>query len=121
MAFGLATEGWMIYAIIALNLLGGMASAAVQGMVSNAADARTQGQTMGAVSSLNSLMAVIAPIISLEMLRWVADRHAHDWLIGLPLYASSALMVVAVIIAVRFFRHQAAAAHTTAAEPVVVP
>ncbi|MCW5635717.1 MAG: MFS transporter [Rubrivivax sp.] len=120
-AFGLATEGWMIYAIIALNLLGGMATAAVQSMVSNAADARTQGQTMGAVASLNSLMAVLAPVISLEMLRWVAERHANDWLIGLPLYASSALMVGAVVIAVRFFRRQAAAAPAGAASPAMAP
>jgi len=119
-AFGMATHGWMIYVIIGLNLLGGMAAATVQGMVSNAADARTQGQTMGAVASLNSLMAVLAPVLGLEMLRWVAQRHANDWLIGLPLYASSALMVVAVVIAVRFFRHHAAA-HGGAAAPQQTP
>ncbi|MBL8287113.1 MAG: MFS transporter [Rubrivivax sp.] len=120
-AFGLATAGWMIYVIIGLNLLGGMAAAAVQGMVSNAADARTQGQTMGAVASLNSLMAVLAPVFGLEMLRWVADKHAHDWLIGLPLYASSALMVVAVVIAVRFFRRHPAAKPGGTAAPQHTP
>jgi DHA1 family tetracycline resistance protein-like MFS transporter len=120
-AFGLATAGWMIYVIIGLNLLGGMATAAVQGMVSNAADARTQGQTMGAVASLNSLMAVLAPLFGLEMLRWVAERHANDWLIGLPLYASSALMVVAVVIAVRFFRQHPAAAPAGTAAPQHTP
>jgi MFS transporter, DHA1 family, tetracycline resistance protein len=106
-AFGLATASWMIYLIIALNLLGGMATAAVQSIVSNAADARAQGQTMGAVSSLNSLMAVMAPVISLEMLRWVSHRPADDWLLGLPLYTASALMVVATAVAIWFFRRQA--------------
>ncbi|MBI5717379.1 MAG: MFS transporter [Burkholderiales bacterium] len=119
-AFGWATSGWMIYVIIALNLLGGMATAAVQSIVSNAADARTQGQTMGAVSSLNSLMAVIAPVISLEMLRWVSHRPADDWLLGLPLYTSSALMVMATVVAIRFFRRQGAAT-VSAAAPVVAP
>jgi len=111
-AFGLATASWMIYATIALNLLGGMATAAVQSIVSNAADARTQGQTMGAVSSLNSLMAVIAPVLGLEMLRWVSHRPPGDWLLGLPLFVSSGLMVVAVVVAIRFFRRHAAPAAT---------
>ena len=119
-AFGLATAGWMIYVIIALNLLGGMATAAVQSIVSNAADARMQGQTMGAVSSLNSLMAVIAPVISLEMLRWVSHREADHWLMGLPLFAAAALLLVAAVMAIRFFRRQAAAP-LPATAPAAVP
>lgn len=106
LGFGLATQGWQIYAVIALGLLGGAANAALQSIVSGAADAKTQGQTMGSVSSLNSLMAVLAPIAGLELLRWVAVRPPGDWLIGLPLYVSAALMLLAAGIAVRFFRHQ---------------
>jgi len=117
-AFGLATAAWMMYTIIALNVLGGMANAAVQSIVSNAADARTQGQTMGAVSSLNSLMAVIAPVIGLELLRWVSHRPADDWLLGLPLYVSAALMVAAVVLAVRFFSRHAAEPVAAAGSPV---
>jgi len=117
-AFGLATSAWMVYAVIALNLLGGMGNAAMQGIVSNAADARTQGQTMGAMSSVNSLMAVIAPVLGLEMLRWVSHRPADDWLVGLPLFASSALMMAATVIALRFFRRQKAAAALAPVNPV---
>jgi DHA1 family tetracycline resistance protein-like MFS transporter len=120
-AFGLATAAWMIYVIIVLNLIGGMGTAAVQSMVSNAADARTQGQTMGAVSSLNSMMAVLAPLLGLEMLRWVSHRPPQDWLVGLPLFAASALMVVAVIVAVRFFRRQASAGAAGVAPLPVTP
>ncbi|MCC6246657.1 MAG: MFS transporter [Rubrivivax sp.] len=119
--FGLATHGWMMYAVIALGLVGGAAQAAMQSIVSNAADARTQGQTMGAVTSLNSLMAVAAPIVALELLRWVADRPAGDWLIGLPFFTSAALLASAATIAMRFFRQHAApapaAAHTPTASP----
>jgi DHA1 family tetracycline resistance protein-like MFS transporter len=59
--WGAATEGWMMYAVIAVNLLGGTVTASVQSMISSAADSKSQGQTMGAVSSLNGLMAVVAP------------------------------------------------------------
>jgi DHA1 family tetracycline resistance protein-like MFS transporter len=110
LGFGLATEGWMMYGVIALGLLGGASSAALQSIISNAADARTQGQTMGSVSSLNSLMAVLAPLIGLELLRWVAHRPAGDWLIGLPYYVCAALQLVALAIAIQFFRRRAAPA-----------
>lgn len=107
LGWGLATEAWMIYAIIFLNVLGGVASASMQSIVSNAADATRQGQTMGAVSSLNSLMAVIAPIIGLELLRWVSHLPPGHVLIGLPFLTCAALQFAAMVMALRFFRRQA--------------
>ncbi|MCC7456813.1 MAG: TCR/Tet family MFS transporter [Nitrospira sp.] len=104
LGFGLATQGWMIYAVIVLGLVGGAAQAAMQSIVSNAADATRQGQTMGAVTSLSSLMAVFAPVVALELLRWVADRPPGDWLIGLPFFVCAALQAAAALIAWRFFR-----------------
>jgi DHA1 family tetracycline resistance protein-like MFS transporter len=107
LGFGLVTQGWMMYVVIALGLLGGAAQVAIQGIVSNAADPTRQGQTMGAVSSLNSLMAVLAPVVALELLRWVSHRPPGDWLIGLPFFVCSALLLTAAGIAWRFFRsHQ---------------
>jgi len=113
--FGLATRGWMMYVILLLGFVGGAAQASLQSIVSNAADAHSQGQTMGSVTSLNSLMAVLAPVVALELLRWVADRPAGSWLIGLPFYVSSALLFSAAVIAVRFFRRHAEHAASTAA------
>ena len=66
--WGLATEGWMMYAVIAGNLLGFTVAATLQSIISSAADETNQGQTMGAVSSLNMLMAVIAPVIGAPLL-----------------------------------------------------
>jgi DHA1 family tetracycline resistance protein-like MFS transporter len=110
-AWGLATEPWMVYVVIVANVLGGTAAAAVQSIVSNAADPTAQGRTMGAVSSLNSLMAVLAPVIGLELLRWVSHLPAGDWRIGLPFFASATMLAVANLIAIRFFlqRRRAAA------------
>ena len=108
--WGLATQAWMLYAIIFLNVLGGVASASMQSIISNAADATRQGQTMGAVSSLNSLMAVIAPVIGLELLRWVSDLPPGHVLIGLPFFTCAALQLAAMLIALRFFRREGAPA-----------
>jgi len=110
LGFGLATQGWMMYAVIVFGLLGGTASAALQSIVSNAADGTRQGQTMGAVSSVSSLMSVLAPVVGLEILRWVSHRPPGDWLIGLPFFVCAALQGVAALIAWRFFRHHTAVA-----------
>jgi DHA1 family tetracycline resistance protein-like MFS transporter len=112
LGFGLATQGWMMYAVILLNLLGSVASAAVQSIISNAASATRQGQAMGAVSSLNSLMAVVAPVLGLTLLGWVSDRPANDPLMGLPFYTCAALQLTGLIVAYRFFHRQRTALQT---------
>jgi MFS transporter, DHA1 family, tetracycline resistance protein len=117
--FGLASEGWMMYFVIAFGILGGASQAAMQSIMSNAADARTQGQTMGSVSSVSSMMAVLAPIIGLELLRWVSDRPPGDWLIGLPYFTCAVLQLVAAVLAYRFFKKQAAKSATAVPQPVV--
>lgn len=108
LCYGLATEGWMIYVIIGLNLLGGVGAAALQSFISNAASAAQQGQAMGAVSSLNSLMAVVAPLLGLTLLGEVSHRSASDPLMGLPFFACAALQAVALLLTFRFFRTQPA-------------
>ncbi|WP_458232624.1 TCR/Tet family MFS transporter [Roseateles sp. P5_E8] len=104
LGFGLATEAWMMYVIIGFNLLGGVATAALQSIISNAAPATQQGKAMGAVSSLNSLMAVFAPLVGLTLLAQVSHRPAGDILIGLPFFACAALQAAAMLITLFFFR-----------------
>jgi DHA1 family tetracycline resistance protein-like MFS transporter len=112
LAFGAVTEGWMMYVVIVVGtLLGGGAQAAMQSIVSNAADAQRQGEVMGAVASVNSLMAVFAPAAAGPLLVLISHRPAGDWLIGLPFYTCAAVQAVAALIAFRFFiarRHAAA-------------
>ena len=121
LGFGLVTQGWMIYPVIALGLLGGAAQAAMQSIVSNAADARSQGQTMGSVSSLNSMMAAIAPIFALELLRWVSHLPQGDWRIGLPYFVCASLMAISTAMAWTFFNHhpELSAPRPAASKPAV--
>jgi DHA1 family tetracycline resistance protein-like MFS transporter len=104
LGWGLAASGWMMYAVIGLNVLGFAATSALQSIISNAADARTQGQTMGSVGSLNSLMAVIAPVVGATLLGIVSHRPAGDWLMGLPFYFCAALQLIGTTLAIRHFR-----------------
>ena len=110
--WGAATEAWMMYAIIGLNVFGFMTQAAIQTLVSNAADESSQGRALGAVASLNSMMQVFAPVIGSSLLGLVSHLPHGDWRIGAPLYLCSALTLAAFVLAVRHFRlHPANATH----------
>ena len=105
-AWGAATQGWMMFAIIFLNLLGATVSAAIQSIISGAADARSQGRMLGAVSGLNSLMAVIAPVLAAPLLVMVSHLEKGDWRIGTPLYFCALLQAAALLLAVSHFRRE---------------
>jgi len=104
LACGAATEGWMLIAAILVNVLGFASTAAMQSIISNAADPMTQGRTAGAVASLNSMMAVIAPAIGAPLLATVSHLPRGDWKIGAPFYFCAALQAASMLIALRHFR-----------------
>lgn len=115
--WGAASAGWMMYAVVFANLLGFTVTASIQGIVSGAADASSQGQTMGSVSSLNSLMAVVAPMIGAPLLGLVSHLPRGDWGIGAPLFFASSLQFCALVLAWSHFRgvrRRAAAQHAAA-------
>jgi MFS transporter, DHA1 family, tetracycline resistance protein len=104
--FGAATEGWMMYAVIAANLLGGTVTASVQSLISSAASSQNQGQTMGAVSALTSLTAVVAPMLGAPLLAAVSDLPRGDWRMGAPFYFCAALQLASLGMAVWHLRGQ---------------
>ncbi|MBY0233699.1 MAG: MFS transporter [Burkholderiaceae bacterium] len=113
--WGAAWEGWMMYAIIGFNVLGFAVSAAIQSLISNAASATNQGETMGAVSSLNSMMAVMAPVIGAALLGLVSHLPKGDWRIGAPFYFCAALQALSLLFAWQHFSRSKAAAESASA------
>jgi DHA1 family tetracycline resistance protein-like MFS transporter len=94
----------MMFAIIFLNLLGATVAAAIQSIISGAAEAHKQGQTLGAIGGLNSLMAVLAPPVGAAFLTMVSHLPRGDWRIGAPMYFCAALQSAALLLAVSHFR-----------------
>ncbi len=109
--WGAATQSWMMYAIIFVNVLGSTTSSSIQSIISSAADAHDQGKTLGAVGGLNSLMAVIAPAIGAPLLTMVSHLPKGDWRIGTPFYFCATLQAVALLLTVLHFRSQRRARH----------
>jgi DHA1 family tetracycline resistance protein-like MFS transporter len=104
--WGAATRGWMMYAIIFVNLLGTTVASTIQSIISGAADAKNQGRTLGAVGGINSLMAVLAPPLGAPLLTMVSRLPKGDWRIGAPFYFCALLQGVALFLMVSHFRRE---------------
>ena len=103
--WGAATEGWMMFAVVICNVLGFTVAASMQSIISGAADATTQGRTMGAVSGLQSLMAVVAPVIGAPLLGIVSHLPRGDWRIGAPFYFGALVQATALFLAWSHFHN----------------
>jgi MFS transporter, DHA1 family, tetracycline resistance protein len=119
--WGLATEGWMLYAVIFANVLGPAVAATMQGIVSAAADPRRQGQTMGAVTGLSSLMAVIGPMLAAPLMAVVSHLPPSDWRVGTPFFFGAALLTLGWVFAWFHFRGPPGRAPLAAASEAPTP
>lgn len=104
LGWALATQSWVMYALIAANLLSYAVVPTMQSLVSAAADDKTQGQTMGSVAALSSLASVLAPMLGAPLLGFVSHLPPNDWRIGAPFFLTSAILLVCSVIAAARFR-----------------
>ncbi len=102
-AWGAVPEGWMMYVIIAANVFGYMVQPGLQSLVANAVDPTRQGESMGAVSSINSVAAVLGPLMGSPLLAAVSHYPQGDWRVGAPFYLCAAIQAVAAIIGFQYF------------------
>lgn len=102
--YGLATQGWMMYAFILCNLLAYAAGPALQGIISKASPPDQQGELMGSLHSITSAGIVIMPLLGTSLLGAASHLPSGDWRIGSTFFACAALQGIAVLVAVRWFR-----------------
>ena len=116
LAWGAASEGWMMYAVIFCNVLGFTVAASIQSIISGAADATTQGRTMGtgelaAEPDGRRRAGVGAPSLGV-----VSHLPRGDWRIGAPFYFCALLQLTALSLAWIHF-NKARQARIAAAAP----
>lgn len=95
--FGLATESWMIYAILVPYVLGwGNAGPAIQALVTKAVPANEQGILQGALNSVMTLTGVIAPPLGNELFAYFIGPRAPIHFPGVTFILGAMLFVVAL-------------------------
>lgn len=113
--YALATQGWMMYALILCNLLSFAASPALQGILSKSSSNRVQGELMGSLQSISSVGLVIMPLVGTLLLGAASHLPPQDWRVGGPFFLCAAMLAAALLVARHYFRRHGLAT-TTAAE-----
>ena len=98
-AYGSATQGWMIYAIIALASLGGIAMPAGQALISKAVRFDEQGRVQGALAGLQSVANILGPILGTAAFTYAISKDAPFYLPGAAFYVSAVLSALGLAIA----------------------
>ncbi len=93
--FGLATEGWMMYAILPLHLLAFVVAPTLQSIVSKASTEQQQGVVMGSLQSIGSLGVFIIPLLGAGLLQNATQSASGDWRRGATFFACALLQALA--------------------------
>jgi DHA1 family tetracycline resistance protein-like MFS transporter len=85
---GLATQGWMPFALAPLFAAGGVGLPALQALLSNQVGPERQGELQGVLTSLTSLTAIVGPLIGTAVFAATRDVAIGTvWFLGAALYA----------------------------------
>jgi DHA1 family tetracycline resistance protein-like MFS transporter len=88
-AYGFADEAWMVFVVIPIGSLGGLAYPTLQGIVSGAVKPHEQGAIQGALAGLTALTAVIAPLIATGLFSHFTSEDAPVQMPGISFFAGA--------------------------------
>ncbi|MDB5258315.1 MAG: transporter [Chitinophagaceae bacterium] len=97
--FGLANQGWMMYAILLPYALAGIAGPAMQGIMSSEVPANEQGELQGGLTSVMSLTSIIGPLLMNNLFAYFTMASAPFLFPGAPFMAGALMVLVAVFLA----------------------
>ncbi len=96
LCMALAPFGWVVLLGILLQSIGAVTSPAIQSMVSAAAGGDRQGETQGALSSVQGLTAIASPLAASWVFSMFTGRYAYVLLPGAPFLMSVLAYVLAI-------------------------
>jgi MFS transporter, DHA1 family, tetracycline resistance protein len=100
--FGLATQGWMMYAFTVLYCLGGIAGPAIQGTMSSQVLPTEQGELQGTLNSLISLTTIVGPLMMTNLFAWFTSKAAPVRLPGAPFFVGALFCLLSAWLAYRY-------------------
>lgn len=102
--FAFASEGWMIFAFTIPYALSGIASPALQAILSNQIPDTEQGELQGGLAALVSATAIVGPPVMTTLFAMFSGKVAGLYFPGMPFLFSGFLILIGIIIVRRNFR-----------------
>lgn len=98
LAFAIATQGWMMYAITLLYAISGIASPALQSVVSKQVPSNEQGELQGSLMALGSFAAILAPLFYTRLFSTFSGPNAIYEFPGLGYLVAGLICIVSMAI-----------------------
>ncbi len=95
--FAIAGAGWIVYLIIPLNALGGVANPALNALMSTVTPKNAQGELQGASASLNSFAMIFGPILMSGALFYFTRPESSIHFAGAAFLLAAILTAVSLI------------------------
>jgi DHA1 family tetracycline resistance protein-like MFS transporter len=108
LGYAFATSGWMMYFWIVPFSFGTIASIATMALLSKEVPANQQGELQGAVSSLRSITACVAPLMMTGLFSYFTSAEAPFQFPGASFFAASVLTLVALLLVMGVLRRRPA-------------
>jgi len=100
--YGLASQGWMVYPLVALYALGnGIGGPALNAICSKTVHADMQGQLQGTLNSINAVGVIVGPFCASMVLAHVASEMPIINLPGAWFLLSAVIFLIATLLMVR--------------------
>ena len=106
-ALGLVTNGWVALALTPLTALGSIAGPALQGIMSRTASDDQQGELQGALTSINAVASIMAPMMMTQTFFYFTHSNAVAYLPGAPFLLAAVLVVGAILVYLPMLRSAA--------------
>ncbi|WP_299431050.1 TCR/Tet family MFS transporter [uncultured Meiothermus sp.] len=107
--YGLATQGWMMYAIIVLAAFSNLGQPLIQSFLTREVSPQEQGALQGALAGAQSLTVAAGGLLGGFIFAMVVGLEHAEWLVGLPFFVGALMYLLAAINTTRLFRRTAEA------------
>lgn len=100
LGYAFATEGWMIYVLVAFASLGGVAGPALQSITTKAVPPTEQGLLQGSLSGLSSIATIIGALLASQIFQLFTASTRPAWaplFPGAPFLSGALLTLLSVV------------------------
>ncbi|MCA1596378.1 MAG: TCR/Tet family MFS transporter, partial [Chloroflexi bacterium] len=101
--YGMATRGWMMYAVLGVWGFAFVGGPAMQSLISTHYGPDEQGAVQGALSSLNSLTGIVGPVICTSLFAYFISSAAPIRVPGIAFFFGAALAFSGLLLAIQAF------------------
>lgn len=102
--FGLASQSWMMFAILIPYCLGGISGPGLQAIISGSVPANEQGELQGSLTSVISITSIVGPLVMSNLFAFFTGPIAPFYFPGAPFMLAALLMLLSCLFAYKALR-----------------